>query len=92
MFKTKMDKILSLIPGSKISKIARLPIGIKIEFLKALEDGPDDYTPGNFYAKKGQLGVIVGPGNVYDYSVKTLDYEASFGATLGEDFKVVKDG
>lgn len=47
-----------------------LPIGTRIQFLKTLECGPDDYSPGNLYAVKGEFGTITGHGTREGYWAK----------------------
>jgi len=61
-----------------------LPVGTRIVFKKTLESGPDDYSPGNLYAKAGNGGVITGHGCREGYWVKWDRWPASFGASRNE--------
>ena len=55
-----------------------LPVGTRIRFTKTLESGPDDYSPGNLYAKAGDFGTITGHGCVEGYWVKWDRWPAPF--------------
>jgi hypothetical protein len=61
-----------------------LPIGTRIRFTKTLTSGPDEYSPGNHYATKGDGGVITGHGTSEGYWVKWDGWNASFGASRDE--------
>jgi len=62
-----------------------LTTGTMIRFTKTLEEGPSEDHPGRQYARAGQLGCIVEVGTVKEgYWVRTLDWEAGFGASPDE--------
>lgn len=64
---------------------ALLPVGTRIRFLKTLECGPNEYSPGNLYARKGDEGVITGHGTWEGYWVKWEHWPyAAFGASRDE--------
>lgn len=71
-----------------------IPIGTRIRFLKTLEDGSDEYSPGSLYAVGGDLGEVTGPPKGCretpreGHWVKWDKWPNSFGAKLGEDFEV----
>lgn len=65
-----------------------LPVGTRIKFLRTLEEGPDEESPGRLYAEAGQGGVVTGHGCKEGHWVKWDRWpHAAFGAKLGEDFK-----
>ncbi len=64
-----------------------LPVGARIRFLKTLTSGPDDYSPGNLYARKGDGGEVTGHGCKEGHWVKWDDWDAPFGAELGIEFE-----
>jgi hypothetical protein len=64
-----------------------LPIGTRIKFIKTLESGPDEFSPGNLYAVKGDGGTVTGHGTREGYWVKWDKWpKAAFGAELGTEF------
>lgn len=67
-----------------------LPVGTRIVFLKTLESGPDDYSPGNLYANKGDGGVVTGHGTREGHWVKWDKWPHAFGAELGTEFVAVE--
>ncbi len=69
------------------SQEERLPVGARIRFLKTLTSGPDDYSPGNLYARKGDGGEVTGHGCKEGHWVKWDDWDAPFGAELGIEFE-----
>lgn len=73
-----------------VNKIEQLPIGTRIIFTRELSDGPDEFSPGNLYAEKGDGGEITGHGCREGYWVKWDKWMHPFGAELGKDFKVDK--
>lgn len=68
----------------------KLPIGTRIEFLRTLESGPDEDSPGNHYATKGDGGEVTGHNCWEGHWVKWDHWKNSFGAKLGIDFIEVK--
>lgn len=69
---------------------AILPVGTRIVFTKTLEDGPDEHSPGNLYAKKGEGGVVTGHSCREGHMVKWDGWDAPFGAWHGTEFVVAK--
>lgn len=67
-----------------------IPIGTRIQFVKTLDSGPDDYSPGDLYAVKGDLGRITGHGTREGYWVTWDEWPAAFGAS-DEEFKIVDE-
>lgn len=67
-------------------KEVKLPIGTRIKFVKDLTSGPDEYSPGNLYARKDELGVVVDHDCCEGHRVKWDKWEAPFGAVHGEEF------
>jgi len=61
-----------------------LPIGTRIRFTKTLESGPDEYSPGNLYARAGEFGEITGHGTQEGYWVKWDAWPNPFGASADE--------
>lgn len=66
------------------TELGLLPVGTRILFTKTLESGPDEFSPGNLYARKGDGGVITGHGTPEGYWVKWDGWEAPFGASRDE--------
>lgn len=64
-----------------------LPVGTRIRFLKTLESGPDEFSPGNLYAEKGDMGVVTGHGCSEGHWVKWDKHEHPFGAVYGSEFE-----
>jgi hypothetical protein len=66
------------------TELGLLPIGTRIVFTKTLESGPDEFSPGNLYARKGDGGVITGHGTLEGYWVTWDGWKAPFGASRDE--------
>jgi len=64
------------------NQLGLLPIGTRIVFTKTLESGPDEFSPGNLYARKGDGGVITGHGTPEGYWVAFWDYSVVFAPSL----------
>lgn len=83
----RMAKLQQQLKGRPMSDehCALLPVGTRIRFLKTLECGPNEYSPGNLYARKGDEGVITGHGTWEGYWVKWEHWPyAAFGASRDE--------
>lgn len=63
-----------------------LPVNTKIRFIKELSSGPDEFSPGNLYAREGSFGVVTGHGCVEGHWVKWDKWDAPFGAICGVEF------
>lgn len=63
--------------------------GTRIRFLKTLTSGPDEFSPGNLYARKGDGGVVAGHGTPEGHWVKWDGWPHAFGAELGTEFEPV---
>lgn len=66
------------------------PIGTRIRFTRRLDCGPTGDHPGFLYARRGELGRIVGHGTQEGYWVVADSWPAKFGASEDE-FEVVKE-
>ena len=64
------------------------PVGTRIRFVKTLASGPDEFSPGNLYTRKGDLGEVTGHGTREGYWVKTDNWPHAFGASDSE-FEVI---
>ncbi len=65
-------------------------VGDRIRFIKKLWSGPDDYSPGNLYARRGEEGTIVEIGKCWEgFMVKTDDWDAPFGAEIDKEFVLI---
>lgn len=86
-----MKKTNSSAPSST-SSYAILPVGTRIKFIRRIESGPDEFSPGNLYAAFGELGEVVGHGCHEGHWVKTDSWPVKFGAKFTKDFvKLVED-
>lgn len=62
-----------------------LPVGTRVRFTRTLTSAADEFSPGNLYAKKGELGTITGHGAPEGYWVKWDGWmHAAFGASREE--------
>lgn len=75
------------LPPKLAPRSAWLPVGTRIRFLKELSSGPDEYSPGNLYARKGEGGVVTGHGCWEGHWVKWDKWKHPFGAVCGVDFE-----
>jgi hypothetical protein len=69
-----------------MSALKQLPIGTRIRFLRTLVSGPDEFGPGNLYAKKGDGGVVTGHNCPEGHWVKWDGWPHAFGAELEKEF------
>lgn len=81
-----MSQYMSLPPKRVKMKDILLPVGTRIKFTKTLTSGPDEFSPGNLYAEKGDLGVVVGHDCWEGHRVKWDKWDAPFGAVHGDEF------
>lgn len=70
-----------------VDSLVMVPVGTVIRFTQTIEDGPNDHTPGYIWAKKGQIGRIVGPP-ILGLGYKVSLYGSPFRAKQ-EEFEVV---
>lgn len=68
------------------------PVGTRIRFIKDLLAAATGDHPALQYAPKGQLGTITGYNDWEGYMVKTDNWPNEFGARIGEEFEVIKQG
>jgi hypothetical protein len=78
-------KTIQTVNNKTVNKV-NLPIGTRIIFIKTLDSGPDEFSPGNLYAEKGDYGEVTGHGCPEVHWVKWDKWEASFGAKYGTEF------
>lgn len=80
------DKYMQLPPKRVMMKDILLPEGTRIKFTKDLTSKPGEFSPGNLYAEKGDLGRVIGHDCREGHLVKWDKWEAPFGAVHGDEF------
>jgi hypothetical protein len=77
-----------LTPAALIRCTDLFCVGTRIRFLKTLEEGPGESSPGRQYAARGELGTITGHGTREGYWAKADSWPTPFGAS-DDEFEVI---